>query len=345
MDYIKDISSEHLPKIIAEIGINHDGCLDRAKKLAELAIESGADIVKTQIHIPNAEMSLTAKSIIPGHCSQSIYSIMEDCSLSLDDELRLKSFIESIGGNYLSTPFSIAAASFLNDHMDVKCYKIGSGECNNIPLLTHVASFGLPVILSTGMNDLKTAEKSYHTLLKNGCPKVYLMHTTNLYPTPQRLVRLGAIQELQSISSKDHVGLSDHTTSNLACLGAVALGAVLLERHFIDCKTHPGPDVINSMTPEELKILRNESHQMYEMRAGSKKTLLAEEEDTRNFAFATVVSSQDIPAGTKLTARHLIAKRPRRGDFEASQLDSLIGRTVLRDIAVDTHFLESHFHS
>lgn len=342
MDYLKDISSQSEPKIIAEIGINHDGSLDRAKYLAALAIESGAHIVKTQIHIPNAEMSISAKSLIPSHCTQSIYSIMEECSLSLHEELVLKDYIEELGGNYLSTPFSIEAAKFLHDSLAVKCFKIGSGECNNLPLLSHVASYRLPVILSTGMNDLHTAQHSYEYLLDNGCPKVYLMHTTNLYPTPNALVRLGAINELQSISSIDSVGLSDHTTSNLACLGAVALGAVLLERHFIDSKERYGPDIENSMTPSDLKSLREQSDLMYIMRGGSKITLLQEEEDTRNFAFATVVLKHDLPSGTMLTRNHLAAKRPRNGDFDAANIDTLVGRVLALDLKQDTHILQSH---
>lgn len=345
MDFLSDISSNHEPKIIAEIGINHDGSLDRAKYLASLAIESGADIVKTQIHIPGAEMSSTAQSIIPSHCDQSIFNIMEDCALSLDEECELKAHIEQLGGCYLSTPFSIEAATFLNDALGVKCFKIGSGECNNLPLLAHVASYKLPVILSTGMNNLVTARNSYEFLLQRGCPKVYLMHTTNLYPTPYELVRLGGLKELQQISSDDLVGLSDHTTSNLACLGAVALGAVLLERHFIDDKSRPGPDIINSMTPDELRELKELSNNMFLMRGGSKAQLLEEEDDTRNFAFATVVASQDIEAGTILTSNHLIAKRPRRGDFDAAEINSLIGKKVLVRLQKDTHFLESHFRA
>lgn len=342
MDYLSDISSALEPKIIAEIGINHGGSLERAKYLSTLAIESGAHIVKTQIHIPSAEMSTSAKSLVPSHCTQSIFSIMEDCSLSLDEELLLKEYIEDLGGEYLSTPFSIQAASFLQEYADVKCFKIGSGECNNLPLLLHVASYNKPVILSTGMNDLLTAKKSYDFLLSSGCPKVYLLHTTNLYPTPENLVRLGAIKELQSISSIDSVGLSDHTTSNTACLGAVALGAVLLERHFIDSKQRIGPDIQNSMTPSELCELRNLSKSMFIMRGGTKSELLAEEEDTRNFAFATVVLTQDLPAGTILNRSHLVAKRPRSGDFDAASINTLVGKTINIDLAKDTHLLDSH---
>tara|TARA_Y100001933_G_scaffold125076_1_gene124908 strand:- start:3955 stop:5019 length:1065 start_codon:yes stop_codon:yes gene_type:complete len=342
MDFLKDISSQTAPKIIAEIGINHDGSLERAKYLASLAIDSGAHIVKTQFHIPSAEMSAVAKTIVPGHCDQSIYSIMDQCSLSLEDEIKLKNYIESRGGNYLSTPFSIEAASLLYKYLGVECFKIGSGECNNLPLLKKVASYKLPVILSTGLNSLASATRSYKYLLENGCPKVYLMHTTNLYPTPIHLVRLGGITELQSVASSELVGLSDHTTSNLACLGATALGAVILERHFIDTKDHPGPDVINSMTPQELKRLREDTAHMHAMRGGSKSNPLEEEEETRDFAFATVVVNQDLPSGTVIARNHLDVKRPRAGEFDAAELEDILGKELSQDICADTHLLKKH---
>ncbi len=192
------------------------------------------------------------------------------------------------------------------------------------------------------MNNLHTAQQSYNYLIVNGCPKVYIMHTTNLYPTPNALVKRGAINELQSISSIDSVGLSDHTTSNLACLGAVALGAVLLERHFIDSKERIGPDIKNSMTPSDLKDLRNQSNLMYIMRGGSKTTLLPEKEDTHNFAFSTVVLKYDLPCGTKLKRNHLTAKRPRKGDFDATNIDTLVGKVLAPDLKQDTHILKSH---
>jgi len=342
MNFLTDISYAHEPRIIAELGINHGGSLERAKYLASLAIDSGAHVIKTQLHIPYEEMSSVAKDLIPGHCDQSIYSIMEECSLTIDEEMKLKDHIESQGGTYLSTPFSIKAAEVLHQHLGVQAFKIGSGECNNLPLLKQIASYSCPVILSTGMNDLNSSKRSYNYLLQHGCPKVYLMHTTNIYPTSPELVRLGAISELQGISSVNDVGLSDHTTSNLACLGAVALGAVLLERHFIDNKDHPGPDVSNSMTPEELLDLRASSVRMFQMRGGTKNSLLKEEEDTREFAFATVVLTQDLPAGTVLRRSHLIPKRPRKGDFLASSLENLLGRTLSADLTKDTHLLHGH---
>jgi sialic acid synthase SpsE len=342
MNFLTDIGFSKPPVIVAEIGINHNGILDRAIYLADLAIESGADVVKSQIHIPSEEMSVHAKDIIPGHCDISIYEIMQNCSLSLEDELVFKNYIESKGASYLSTPFSMHAAKFLGSELQVSAFKIGSGECNNLPLLRVVASYQKPVILSTGMNTLRDVHVSYKFLLKHGCPKVYLLHTTNIYPTPYNLVRLECIRELQQISSIDSVGLSDHTICNTACLGAVALGAVLLERHFIDSKEASGPDIPNSMTPSELRQLKNQSYSMFLMRGGSKIDLVEAEEDTRNFAFATIVVTRPLCAGHILTLADLTPKRPRLGDFAASQIFDLVGQKLKEDIDYDTHLLNHH---
>ena len=146
------------------------------------------------------------------------------------DELALKEYVESKGAIFISTPFSRAAADRLQK-FDVPAYKIGSGECNNYPLIEHVASFGKPIILSTGMNGIESISIAVDIFRRNKIPYA-LLHCTNVYPTPPELVRLGAIIELQNAFPDAVVGLSDHTLSNYACLGAVATGASILERHF-----------------------------------------------------------------------------------------------------------------
>ena len=140
---------------------------------------------------------------------------------------------------FISTPFSRAAADRLQ-RMNVPAYKIGSGECNNYPLLKHIASFGKPMILSTGMNTIESVGKAV-AILESARVPYALLHTTNLYPTPPHLVRLGAMVELGKAFPRAVIGLSDHTTDNVACLGAVALGASILERHFTDRMDRVGP--------------------------------------------------------------------------------------------------------
>lgn len=336
------ISASVRPKIIAEIGINHGGSLDTAKCLAELAIESGADIVKSQFHIPSAEMSAEARHIVPAHCDKSIYRIIEESSLSIDEEFIFKEFVESLGGVYMSTPFSSEAAHILGSQFKVDAFKIGSGECNNTHILNAVAQYKKPVIISTGMNSLDSCKQTYYLVTQDYNLDVILMHTTNLYPTPVELVRFGGLQELQTLAGLDSVGLSDHTISNLACLGATALGAVLLERHFTDSKDREGPDIINSMTPQELTSLRRDSEQMYLMRGGTKKDEIPEEEVTRNFAFATIVATREINPGDLISETNTAPKRPAQGDFSARDHNQILGMKVSTKIGEGVHIRREH---
>ena len=330
----RKIGIDFPPVVIAEIGINHEGSLKTAFELVDAAIASGAEIIKHQTHIVDDEMIPAAKEIIPPHTDVSIFEIMERCALSEEDEIVLKNYVEAQGAIFVSTPFSRAAADRL-ERMGVTAYKIGSGECNNYPLIKHIASFGKPMVVSTGMNDLKSVAETVNILRKHEIPYC-LLHCTNLYPTPASLVRLGAMQQLQQEFPDAVIGLSDHTTSNFACLAAVALGASVLERHFTDRMDRPGPDIINSMDPVRLKELIIGSREIASMRGGNKEAV-PEEQATIDFAFATVVSIQDINEGDLFTKENLWVKRPGRGEIPANSFDALLGKCASRNIPADQH--------
>ena len=330
----RKIGLNHPPLVIVEIGINHEGSLKTAFEMVDAAWKSGAEIIKHQTHIVEDEMSKEAKKVIPGNASVSIYEIMERCALNEEDEIKLKNYIESKGMIFISTPFSRAAANRL-ERMGVSAYKIGSGECNNYPLIEHIASFGKPMIVSTGMNDIKSIKKTVEILEKYNITYA-LLHTTNLYPTPVNLVRLGAMQELQKEFPNAIIGLSDHTTSNRACFAATALGACILERHFTDRMDRPGPDIINSMDPIALKELIIGSSEIALMRGG-KKEAAKEEQITIDFAFATVVSIKTIKKGEKFTKENIWVKRPGTGSIKAEYFNQLLGKIANRDIDYDEH--------
>ena len=262
------IGVEEEPLVIPEIGINHEGSLDVAKQMVDAAFRSGARLIKHQTHIVEDEMSHTARNVIPGNSDDSIYDIMERCALSEEDEYELKRYVESKGMVFLSTPFSRAAADRL-ESFGVLGYKIGSGELNNYPLIKHIASFRKPMIVSTGMNDISAIKKATNILDEYNVPYA-LMHTTNLYPTPPKLVRLGAMQEMISSFPGVPIGLSDHTLTNTACIAAMALGACLVERHFTDVKDRKGPDVICSMDERECRELIDAAKDISAMRGGKK---------------------------------------------------------------------------
>jgi len=322
------------PLVIVEIGINHEGSIKTAFKMVDAAHKSGAEIIKHQTHVVEDEMSGEARKVIPGNADVSIYDIMESCALNEKDEIKLKKYVESKGMIFISTPFSRAAADRL-ERMGVSVYKIGSGECNNYPLIEHIASFGKPMIVSTGMNDIASIRKMVNILEKYNI-QYALLHTTNLYPTPSHLVRFGAMQELQIEFPGVVIGLSDHTTSNLACFGAVALGASILERHFTDSMNRSGPDIVNSMDPEALSELIKGSIELAKMRGG-KKEAAKEEQVTIDFAFATVVSIKDIMKGETFTKENIWVKRPGTGGIKAEDYQSILGKKSLRDIQCDKH--------
>jgi len=330
----RKIADEHPPLVIVEIGINHEGDLNRAFEMVDAAWKAGAEVIKHQTHVVEDEMSSAAKDVIPGNADVSIYEIMERCALSEEDEIQLKEYVEARGMIFISTPFSRAAADRL-ERMGVAAYKIGSGECNNYPLMEHIASFGKPMIVSTGMNDIESVRKTVAILERKKVPYA-LLHTTNLYPTPAHLVRLGAMQELQREFPGVEVGLSDHTTSNLACFAAVALGANILERHFTDRMDRPGPDIVNSMDPIALKELVIGSETISQMRGG-KKEAAAEEQVTIDFAFATVVTTAPIKQGELFTKENLWVKRPGTGTIKAEHYDSILGKQAKSDLNVDQH--------
>jgi N-acetylneuraminate synthase len=330
------VGSNFSPLIIVEIGINHNGNLKTAFKMVNSAYKAGAEVIKHQTHVVDDEMSLEAKEVIPGNSNISIYDIIKNCALNESDEIKLKNYVESKGMIFISTPFSRAAADRL-ERMQVSAYKIGSGECNNYPLIEHIAKFGKPMIVSTGMNNIDSVRKTVD-ILENNNIQYALLHTTNLYPTPSHLVRLGAMQELQKEFPNAVVGLSDHTTSNLACLGAVTLGASILERHFTDSMNRPGPDIINSMDPKALKELLRDSNELVQMRGG-KKEMAKEEQITADFAFSTVVAIKDIKKGEIFTQDNIWVKRPGTGEIKAEFFNDLLGRIVKSDISNDKHIV------
>ena len=325
------VGADHSPLVIAEIGINHGGSLDVAIAMADAAIDAGAEVVKHQTHIPSDEMSDHAKAVIPGNADVSIYDIMASCALGEDDEFRLMEHIERRGAIFLSTPFSRAAADRLMK-FGVSAYKIGSGECNNYPLIRHIARAGKPIILSTGMNTIASVRPSVEIIRQAGVPYA-LLHCTNVYPTPPELVRLAAMGQLSEAFPDAVIGLSDHTVGNYACLGAVALGAAILERHFTDSMSRPGPDIVCSMDPRALRELIEGSNVIFRARGdGLSKAAVEAEAPTIAFAFASVVAIRDISPGEPLGDDNIWLKRPSGGDFTPADFDDLVGKRALRAI-------------
>lgn len=330
------IGLAHPPLVIAEIGINHEGSVEKARRMVDDAAAAGCECVKFQSHVIDDEM--VPNDVVPGNASESIWDIMSRCALGEDEERELREYTESKGLIWLSTPFSRAAADRL-ERLGAAAYKIGSGECNNYPLIRHIAGFGKPVLLSTGMNDLTTIAPAVEILRAAGVPFA-LFHCTSIYPTPYRLVRLGALADLAEAFPDAVLGLSDHSLGSYTCLGAIPLGARLLEKHFTSDLSWPGPDVPISLDPAGLADLVTGARAVFDALGGS-KSILPEEQPTIAFAWASVVTTASIAAGEVFTRANLWVKRPGTGEFLARDYESILGRTASRDLAADTQLRSS----
>ena len=336
----REISPDHPPLVIAEIGINHGGSLATAKHMALLARDAGCECIKHQTHFIEDEMTDEARSIFPPNADVSIWEVMENCALSPDDERALKDYCEELGMIFISTPFSRKAADFLAD-IDVPAFKIGSGEADNLPLIRHIARLGKPIIMSTGMQTIDTLKESV-AILDNSGVEYALLECTNLYPSPPEIVSLQGVTELRNAFPNAVVGFSDHSIGPEMALASVALGACILERHYTDSRYRQGPDIICSMDPSELRHLIDRSREIHTALMNPKKRS-APEEDVYRFARASVVAERDLPSGTKIEEKDVWARRPGSGEIAGFDFDKVIGKTLANPVTRNQQLKWSDF--
>ncbi len=333
------ISDKNEPFIIAEAGINHDGEFEKAIELVDLAIDSGASAIKFQTHITDKEMIPT--DMKPGNISEeSLWDIIDRCVLDNEQERSLFDYAKEKGILFFSTPFSREGADRLNE-LGVELYKIGSGECNNLPLLNHVANFKKPMILSTGMNNISSIKASVETILNHGVP-LALLHCTSIYPAPPETMRLGAITHLKDEFPDLEIGLSDHSLGISVALGSVAIGANIIEKHFTKSRQWPGPDNPFSIEPNELKNLVDWSKEIWKARGG-KKDILDDEKPVIDFAYACVVAIKDINKGEALSLDNIWVKRPGTGEIFAKDFEDVLGKIATVNISENTQLSHSMF--
>ena len=329
----RKIGPLHPPLVIAEIGINHGGDLAVAKNMVRLAALSGCEMVKHQTHIIEDEMTEEAKQIFPPNADVSIWDVMARCALSQDDEAELKRYSESLGMIWISTPFSRAAADFL-ETLDVPAYKIGSGEVDNLPLIRHIAAKGKPIIMSTGMQTIDSIRASVKILDDAGV-EYALLECTNLYPSPPEIVSLQGVKDLKANFPNAVVGFSDHSIGPEMALASVALGACILERHYTDTRYRIGPDIINSMDPAELRHLIDRSAEIHTALHNPKQRTAAEQ-DVYNFARSSVVADADLPEGHVITEADIWARRPGSGEIAGYEFDQVVGKMLTRAVTRNT---------
>jgi len=311
------IGGRHMPVFIAEIGINYrtTNCSNQqmAYNLADACIEAGADIIKTQLHYPQFEM-------LPDH---PWFSLMEECALNI---VRLKDYVEWQGVEFLCTPFCREAADDL-DVLGVSAFKTGSGEANNIPFLKHVASKGKPMIISTGMTTREELIASIDAVRKINT-QIILMNCTSNYPSTPKQTRLHRIDWLRSTFNIP-VGQSDHTPTISTALGAIARGAVAVEKHVTLDKNADGPDHKVSLLPSEFKQMVDMGMEIWEglqYQATNMETLVEGEQELRDIANHSIVTLRPIAAGEILTRENIGIKRPGTG-IPASMYEGFLGTT------------------
>ena len=321
------------PYIVAEAGVNFRDDIELAKSFIEEAAIAGADAVKFQTHVPEAEM---VESEMRKLNMGNLYERMGVYELSMDEHRALKTHCEEHNVLFLSTPFSPAAVERLEE-LGVSAYKVGSGELTNHHLLRTIAETGKPMIVSTGMHDMATVRETSE-LLKECDAEFMFLYCVSEYPTEPSDFNLGLINRMRSEFDVP-VGFSDHSTGVEAAAVAMARGAALVEKHFTIDRRLPGGDQEVSIDPEELEELVNYATICHETR-GDEKDVRDGEAAIAKWARHSVVTAKQVTSGETLTAEDLTTKRPGTG-IPATEFSDVVGRTAARDIDVNTMIQES----
>ncbi len=313
--------------VIAEAACEHRGSLRAAKRLAQAARAAGADIVKFQLHLPDVEM-------LPGSIrfwAGSMDHVLRQVNLSVEDHRRLFRYCAAIGIQYLCTAYCAQGLEIL-DALGVPAFKIGSGEMTNLPMIRRAgqlsARTGKPVLVSTGMSTMEEIAETV-TVLRRQRARFLLLNCTSEYPPNDAHINLGLIATFRRRFGV-LVGHSDHSPDGSTVLGAVALGAKVIEKHFTLDRALKGPDHRVSLEPTELRQLIRAIRRL-EAALGAEKRVYPEEQLVRDWAHHSVVSLRPIPAGSVLTAEMAGVKRPGRG-VPAKYLEAFYGRVAARDI-------------
>ncbi|EPU7274527.1 N-acetylneuraminate synthase [Campylobacter upsaliensis] len=322
--------------IIAEAGVNHNGDINLAKKLIEQAAKAGADVVKFQTFKANSCVSVSAKKakyqLETTAKEESQLEMIKKLELSYESHFELMKHCKKHGIAFLSTPFDLESVEFLRG-LDLPYFKIPSGEITNLPYLKAVAKCKKKVLLSTGMANLGEIEAALEILRKNGTKNITLLHCNTEYPTPFKDVNLNALKTLKE-AFKLEVGYSDHTEGIVASLGAVALGAVVIEKHFTLDKTMEGPDHRASLEFEELRALCKGIRELEKALGSGIKKASKSEAKNKIIARKSLVAKREIQKGEKFSIENLTTKRPGSG-ISAMRYEEYLGKRALKTYKKD----------
>ena len=319
--------------IIAEAGVNHNGDVNLAKKLIDVAKEAQVDAVKFQTFKADEVMIVSAEKAEYQKETTGLDELQHEMIRKLEliegHFKELSTYAKGKNILFLSSPFDKGSVDLL-DELGVLAFKIGSGEITNFPLLKYIAQKGKPIILSTGMSTLDEIEQAIEAIRKQGVEDIILLHCVSCYPTEVKDMNLKAIETLRQ-AFKIPVGLSDHSLGITVLITAVATGAHVIEKHFTLDKDLPGPDHRASLEPDELEQMVTAIRDVEEAKGDGVKKLTKGEEENKKAARRSIVARVEIPVGMIITKEMLDIKRPGTG-IEPKHLDKVIGRKVKIDI-------------
>jgi len=334
----KEVYNYCSPYIIAEIGANHNGDMNLAKKIIDSAIESGCDAVKFQSWNKKSLISKTGykQNAIFNDSKKKHFGSLEEMVdkyyLRNEQHFELKNYCKSKGIDFCSTPFSKEEVDLLNE-VDVEFYKVASMDINNYPLLQYVAQFNKPILLSTGMANLGEIEKAVKIIENEGNSKIVILHCVAIYPPENKDLNLKNITMLQNTFGYP-VGFSDHSLGFVASLTSVALGACVIEKHFTTDKSLPGWDHEISSSPEEMKKIVESSKIIYQALGSLKRTVSKNEEEKKKVFRRSIVLNKNLKAGDIIKEEDISLKRPGTG-FSPDEIKFVIGKKLKRDFEAD----------
>ena len=324
--------------IIAEAGVNHNGSIELAYKLIDVAFESGADAIKFQTFKAENLTSINAKKAEYQkqitNLKESQFDMLKKLELNIDDHKKLINYCNKKGITFLSSPFDNESIDLLNE-LEIKIFKVPSGEINNLPYLRRIGALGKIVILSTGMSTLIEIEDAIKILLNAGTSKnnIRILHTNTMYPTPMEDVNLRAMQTIKD-KFGIAVGYSDHTLGIEVDIAAVAMGASIIEKHFTLDKELEGPDHKASLGPNELRSMVDAIRNIERAMGDGVKSLTKSEEPNIDIARKSIVAKRKIKKGEIFSEKNLTTKRPGIG-MSPMKWDLVIGKIAKRDYKAD----------
>ena len=321
----KILGTGHPMFVVAEIGFNHNGDVELAKRMIESAAESGADAVKLQTFVASEMISNTLMGDDPDHPGNEIpfYEFFQRYELSREDYKTLMTHAQALNIPLFSTPFDGASLDMLVE-LGVPTLKIASPDLTYTPFLERVAETGLPVVLSTGMASEEEIAQALQALRK--AKSVILLHCVSNYPSQYEEMNLACMASLRQRFELP-VGLSDHTLDNMSAVVAASLGAVMIEKHFTLDRKMPGVDQSISMQPEDLRELKSDILNVTKILGDNKKVIQKSEISIKQSARRSLVARVDIPSGTPLHPDMLVCKRPGTG-IPPDELDHVIGKSA-----------------